>query len=274
MDLNLFEKQLIDVAAIWALTYRIHSIHGFIGAVPEIMTEPSSSEWRRVHQEVSLGLHMGEALRNLRDRVPSPGMDLLLEMYENSGTYLKVEAIDEAVLILWERYDPATIPENASVKVLMTLTNQLRNRNIHKHEDAIRQFLEMGDRAIPYLVDYDSLTEDRLPATINLLKILGSEGAQKNLKRFTRFKWIKPGHGAILKSALDEYGIAYRPTIETSFPCKTCGRASADTAGAYCWFCNEYVCEDHVLKTDRNPHAAFCSEAHLWGANNYLGFWI
>ncbi|MCI0711485.1 MAG: hypothetical protein L0154_15125 [Chloroflexi bacterium] len=274
MDLTAFETQLIDVTAIWALTSPIYGVHGTFDLIPRIILEPSATEWGTVRRDVQLGMTVGEALRNLRDRVPSPGMQLLLEMYESQGEYPDLKALDEALQILWERYDPDTKPENSSVKNLMTLAHQLRNQDIYAHEEAIRQFVGMQDRAIPYLVDPNSLAEDRLPATINLLKVIGTEAVIKNLTRFTRFKWIKPGHGVMLKLALGEYSMGYKPNTDNDSPCQVCRRLSADTLGAYCWFCNAFACEEHVVRTDRNHHATFCSQQHLAEANKYLGYWI
>lgn len=274
MDLTAFETQLIDVTAIWALTAPVYGIHGFLQSVPQIVPEPSATEWRRVLQEAQLGMSVGDALRNLRDRVPSPGMQLLVEMCESQGEYPDLKALDEALQVLWERYDLDTKPEKSSVKDLMVLVHQLRNRDIYEHEEAIRQFVAMQDRAIPYLVDPNSLAEDRLPATINLLKVIGTEAAIKNLTRFTRFKWIKPGHGAMLKLAFGAYSMGYKANADHDSPCQVCGRSSTDALGAYCWFCNGFACEEHMVRTDRNRHATFCSQQHLAKANKYLGYWI
>jgi tight adherence protein B len=77
--LNEFETQLPDTLALWVNALRSgYSVLQSMEAISRDAPEPTSSEFRRVVQEVSLGIDPPDAMQHMLDRVESEDLDLVV----------------------------------------------------------------------------------------------------------------------------------------------------------------------------------------------------
>ncbi len=77
--LRTFEQQLPDILGLWVNSLRSgYSVMQALEAISREAPEPSSSEIKRVVQEVQLGIPMEEALAHLLARMPSDDLDLII----------------------------------------------------------------------------------------------------------------------------------------------------------------------------------------------------
>lgn len=76
--LRSFESQLPDTISLWVNALRSgYSVLQAMEAISKEAPEPTSTEFRRVVQEVQLGIPMADALAHLLNRMPSEDMDLV-----------------------------------------------------------------------------------------------------------------------------------------------------------------------------------------------------
>jgi tight adherence protein B len=76
--LKAFENQLPDTIGLWVNALRSgYSVLQAMEAIAREAPEPTSTEFRRVVQEVQLGVPMDAALEHLLNRMPSEDMDLV-----------------------------------------------------------------------------------------------------------------------------------------------------------------------------------------------------
>ncbi len=84
--LNAFNDQLGDTITLLANSLRSgYTIVQSMTTVAEQLPDPMASEFRRVTQEIALGLHYEEALNNMLRRVPSDDLDLLITAVNIQG---------------------------------------------------------------------------------------------------------------------------------------------------------------------------------------------
>ena len=77
--LNDFEQQLPDTLALWVNALRSgYSVMQSMEAISRDAPEPTSTEFKRVVQEVSLGIDMNDAMQHILDRVESEDLDLVV----------------------------------------------------------------------------------------------------------------------------------------------------------------------------------------------------
>lgn len=77
--LRLFEEQLADTLGLWVNALRSgYSVLQSMEAISRDAPEPTSTEFKRVVQEISLGIPMPEALDHLLARVESEDLDLVI----------------------------------------------------------------------------------------------------------------------------------------------------------------------------------------------------
>jgi tight adherence protein B len=77
--LNEFETQLPDTLALWVNALRSgYSVLQSMEAISRDAPEPTSTEFKRVVQEVSLGIDPPDAMQHLLDRVESEDLDLVV----------------------------------------------------------------------------------------------------------------------------------------------------------------------------------------------------
>lgn len=77
--LHLFEQQLPDTLGLWVNALRSgYSVMQAMEAISRDAAEPTSTEFRRVVQEISLGIDMGDAMDHLVERVESDDLDLVV----------------------------------------------------------------------------------------------------------------------------------------------------------------------------------------------------
>lgn len=77
--LNRFESQLPDTIGLWVNALRSgYSVMQSMEAVAADAPEPTQTEFRRVVQEVQLGIDMADALDHLLERVESEDLDLVI----------------------------------------------------------------------------------------------------------------------------------------------------------------------------------------------------
>ncbi len=76
--LRAFEAQLPDTISLWVNALRSgYSVLQSMEAIARESPEPTSTEFRRIVQEVQLGIPMEDALEHLLNRMPSDDMDLV-----------------------------------------------------------------------------------------------------------------------------------------------------------------------------------------------------
>lgn len=76
--LNTFEGQLPDTLSLWVNALRSgYSVLQSMEAIARESPEPTTSEFKRVVQEVQLGIPMEDALAHLLSRMPSEDLDLI-----------------------------------------------------------------------------------------------------------------------------------------------------------------------------------------------------
>jgi tight adherence protein B len=81
-----FNDQLGDTITLLANSLRSgYSIVQSMNTVAEQLPDPIASEFRRVTQEIALGLHYEEALNNMLRRVPSDDLDLMITAVNIQG---------------------------------------------------------------------------------------------------------------------------------------------------------------------------------------------
>jgi tight adherence protein B len=74
-----FEQQLPDTLSLWVNALRSgYSVLQSMEAIAKDAPEPTQTEFRRVVQEVQLGIDMADALQHLLERVESPDLDLAI----------------------------------------------------------------------------------------------------------------------------------------------------------------------------------------------------
>lgn len=74
-----FEEQLPDTLGLWVNALRSgYSVLQAMEAISRDAPEPTSTEFKRVVQEVSLGIDLADALQHLLDRVESEDLDLVV----------------------------------------------------------------------------------------------------------------------------------------------------------------------------------------------------
>ncbi len=74
-----FETQLPDILGLWVNSLRSgYSTMQSVEAIAKEAPQPSSKEFRRVVQEVQLGLEQEKALAHLQERMPSEDLDLVI----------------------------------------------------------------------------------------------------------------------------------------------------------------------------------------------------
>ena len=74
-----FEQQLPDTLSLWVNALRSgYSVLQSMEAIAKDAPEPTQTEFRRVVQEVQLGIDMADALEHLLERVESPDLDLVV----------------------------------------------------------------------------------------------------------------------------------------------------------------------------------------------------
>lgn len=74
-----FEQQLPDTLGLWVNALRSgYSVLQAMEAISRDAPEPTSTEFKRVVQEVSLGIDLADALQHLLDRVESEDLDLVV----------------------------------------------------------------------------------------------------------------------------------------------------------------------------------------------------
>lgn len=74
-----FENQLPDTLGLWVNALRSgYSVLQAMEAISRDAPEPTKTEFKRVVQEVSLGIDLSEALQHLLDRVESEDLDLVV----------------------------------------------------------------------------------------------------------------------------------------------------------------------------------------------------
>jgi tight adherence protein B len=84
--INAFNDQLGDTITLLANSLRSgYTIVQSMQTVSEQLPDPMASEFHRVTQEISLGLHYEEALNNMLRRVPSDDLDLLITAVNIQG---------------------------------------------------------------------------------------------------------------------------------------------------------------------------------------------
>lgn len=77
--LHEFEQQLPDTLGLWVNALRSgYSVLQSMEAISRDAPEPTSTEFKRVVQEVSLGIDLGDALLHLLNRVESEDLDLVV----------------------------------------------------------------------------------------------------------------------------------------------------------------------------------------------------
>lgn len=77
--LNQFENQLPDTLALWVNALRSgYSVLQSMEAISRDAPEPTSTEFKRVVQEVSLGIDPPDAMQHMLDRVESEDLDLVV----------------------------------------------------------------------------------------------------------------------------------------------------------------------------------------------------
>jgi tight adherence protein B len=77
--LNRFEQQLPDTLGLWVNALRSgYSVMQSMEAISRDAPEPTSTEFKRVIQEVSLGIDMADAMEHILDRVESDDLDLVV----------------------------------------------------------------------------------------------------------------------------------------------------------------------------------------------------
>lgn len=77
--LNNFETQLPDTLALWVNALRSgYSVLQSMEAISRDAPEPTSTEFKRVVQEVSLGIDPPDAMQHMLDRVESEDLDLVV----------------------------------------------------------------------------------------------------------------------------------------------------------------------------------------------------
>jgi tight adherence protein B len=77
--LTKFEQQLPDTLSLWVNSLRSgYSVLQAMEAISKDSPEPTSTEFRRVVQEVQLGIDMDDALKHLLERIESEDLDLVL----------------------------------------------------------------------------------------------------------------------------------------------------------------------------------------------------
>jgi tight adherence protein B len=77
--LNQFEQQLPDTLALWVNALRSgYSVLQSMEAISRDAPEPTSTEFKRVVQEVSLGIDPPDAMQHMLDRVESEDLDLVV----------------------------------------------------------------------------------------------------------------------------------------------------------------------------------------------------
>jgi tight adherence protein B len=84
--INAFNDQLGDTITLLANSLRSgYTIVQSMNTVAEQLPDPIAAEFRRVTQEITLGLHYEEALNNMLRRVPSDDLDLLITAVNIQG---------------------------------------------------------------------------------------------------------------------------------------------------------------------------------------------
>jgi tight adherence protein B len=84
--LNAFNDQLGDTITLLANSLRSgYTIVQSMNTVAEQLADPIAAEFRRVTQEIALGLHYEEALNNMLRRVPSDDLDLMITAVNIQG---------------------------------------------------------------------------------------------------------------------------------------------------------------------------------------------
>lgn len=74
-----FEKQLPDTLGLWVNALRAgYSVLQSMEAIAKDAAEPTQTEFRRVVQEVQLGIDLSDALEHLLERVESDDLDLVI----------------------------------------------------------------------------------------------------------------------------------------------------------------------------------------------------
>jgi tight adherence protein B len=77
--LQRFEDQLPDTLSLWVNALRSgYSVLQAMEAIAKDSPEPTSTEFKRVVQEVQLGIDMEDALEHLLQRIESPDLDLVV----------------------------------------------------------------------------------------------------------------------------------------------------------------------------------------------------
>ena len=77
--LNQFEQQLPDTLSLWVNALRSgYSVLQSMEAISRDAPEPTSTEFKRVVQEVSIGIDMDDALNHILERVESDDLDLVV----------------------------------------------------------------------------------------------------------------------------------------------------------------------------------------------------
>jgi tight adherence protein B len=84
--LNAFNDQLGDTITLLANSLRSgYTIVQSMDTVAQQLPDPIAAEFRRVTQEIALGLHYEEALNNMLRRVPSDDLDLMITAINIQG---------------------------------------------------------------------------------------------------------------------------------------------------------------------------------------------
>jgi tight adherence protein B len=84
--INAFNDQLGDTITLLANSLRSgYTIVQSMNTVAEQLPDPIAAEFRRVTQEITLGLHYEEALNNMLRRVPSDDLDLMITAVNIQG---------------------------------------------------------------------------------------------------------------------------------------------------------------------------------------------
>jgi tight adherence protein B len=77
--LNLFEQQLPDTLGLWVNALRSgYSVMQAMEAISRDAAEPTKTEFKRVVQEISLGIDMPDALDHMIERLESDDLDLVV----------------------------------------------------------------------------------------------------------------------------------------------------------------------------------------------------
>ena len=281
MDTSEFDNQLIDVIAGWIMWLHIGSVHAYTIGLRDF-PEPTATEWGMLRDELEAGVHLSEALDNLLERVPSDGLKLIVDAFhanltEGGGSLDLSDRLDEVLDMLWDRYSPETKPAATNRSAIRELYRQLRSDNGTEHAQARDALLAMRDHAVIYLdsgLMFGAIYSTTSVAAINMLKVIGTESAVKHLVRYAQVPYrSEDPNRAVARAVLDELGIHYETSQAEVHQCAVCKRTSTEISGRHCWVCHEFVCEDHLVLTDLNKQAVFCSQEHLERLTMILTHW-